>query len=159
MRRTYERRTNARLSFSGVPHAPVNMAHSMGSKSLWWEVNVGGINAGSDTILRYILYAKFSQILKVLLDFHRLFGSRNSPTNHIRHTIRYVYRSVWSTGEAKPRFERPARACLWSSLILTYNQLMRKVWQLIRIHRVINMWQESVRRKKTDFINFLACSN
>ena len=29
MHRTYERRTKARLSFSGVPHTPVNMADSM----------------------------------------------------------------------------------------------------------------------------------
>ena len=29
MRRTYERDTKARLSFSGGPHAPVNMADSM----------------------------------------------------------------------------------------------------------------------------------
>ena len=37
MRRTYERGTKARLSFSGGPHAPVNMAESMED----W-VNVGG---------------------------------------------------------------------------------------------------------------------
>ena len=36
MRRTYERGTKARLSFSGGPHAPVNRADSME------EVNVGG---------------------------------------------------------------------------------------------------------------------
>ena len=36
MRRTYERGTKARLSFSGGPHAPVNLADSMK------EVNVGG---------------------------------------------------------------------------------------------------------------------
>ena len=36
MRRTYEHVTKARLSFSGGPHAPVNMADSME------EVNVGG---------------------------------------------------------------------------------------------------------------------
>ena len=55
-------------------------------------------------VLRYISYAKFSQILEVLRDFHRLFGSRNSPTTGILHTIRHVYRSVWPTREAKPRF-------------------------------------------------------
>ena len=53
---------------------------------------------------RYILYAKFSQILEVLRDFHHLFGSRNSPTTGILHTIRHVYRSVWRPKEAKPRF-------------------------------------------------------
>ena len=36
MQSTYERGTKARLSFSGEPHAPVNMADSME------EVNVGG---------------------------------------------------------------------------------------------------------------------
>ena len=35
MRRTFERGTKARLSFSGGPHAPVNIADNM-------EVNVGG---------------------------------------------------------------------------------------------------------------------
>ena len=36
MRRTYERGTKARLSFSGGPYAPANMADIME------EVNVGG---------------------------------------------------------------------------------------------------------------------
>ena len=54
--------------------------------------------------LYYISYAKFSQILKVLRDFHRLSGSRNSPTTSILHTIRHVYRSVWPAREAEPRF-------------------------------------------------------
>ena len=40
MRRTYEHGTKARLSFSGGPHAPVNMADSME------EVNFYGENAG-----------------------------------------------------------------------------------------------------------------
>ena len=34
-------------------------------------------------VLRYISYAKFPQVLEVLLDFHRLFGSRNSRTTSI----------------------------------------------------------------------------
>ena len=38
-----EHGTKARLSFSGGPHAPVNMADSME------EVNVGGKNAGNGT--------------------------------------------------------------------------------------------------------------
>ena len=41
MRRTYERGTKARLSFSGGPHAPVNMADSTE------EANVGGKTAGN----------------------------------------------------------------------------------------------------------------
>ena len=35
MRRTYERGTRARLSFSGGPHAPVNMAGSMENAGSW----------------------------------------------------------------------------------------------------------------------------
>ena len=35
MRRTYERCTKARLSFSGGPHAPVNMADSMENAGGW----------------------------------------------------------------------------------------------------------------------------
>ena len=51
-----------------------------------------------------ISYAKFSQILEVLRDFHRLFGTRNSPTTGILLIIDHVYRSVWPAREAKPRF-------------------------------------------------------
>ena len=96
MRRMYERGTKARLTFSGGPHAPVNIADSME------EVNVGGKNGMRVccAVLRYISYAKFSQILEVLWDFHRLFGSRNSPTTGILHTVRHVYRSVWPAREA-----------------------------------------------------------
>ena len=55
-------------------------------------------------VLCYILYAKLEQILEVLWDFHRLFGSRNSPTTGTLHTIHHVYRSMWPSREAKPRF-------------------------------------------------------
>ena len=78
MRRTFELGTKVRLSFSGEPHAP-NTADGM-------EV----LNTG------------FSEIL--VDSFHHLFGSRNSPTTVILHTIRHVYRSVWPAREAKPRF-------------------------------------------------------
>ena len=106
MRRTYERGTKARLSFSGGPHAPVNMADSME------EMNEGGEKPRRkwhsrnvrSTVLHYISYATFSQVLEVLRDFHRLFGSRNSPTTGILHTVRHVYRSVWHATESKPRF-------------------------------------------------------
>ena len=84
MRRTFERCTKARLSFSGGPHAPVNMADSME------EMNEGGEKRRKwhsrnvrSTVLHYISYATFSQVLEVLRDFHRLFGSRNSPTTGI----------------------------------------------------------------------------
>ena len=55
-------------------------------------------------VLRYISYTKFSQILEVLRDFQRLFGSRNSRTIAILRAIRHVYRSVWPAREAMPRF-------------------------------------------------------
>ena len=42
MRRMYERGTKERRSFSGGPHAPVNMADSME------EVNVGGKETSQD---------------------------------------------------------------------------------------------------------------
>ena len=35
MRRTYERGTKARLSFTGGPHAPVNMADSVENAGSW----------------------------------------------------------------------------------------------------------------------------
>ena len=101
MRRTYERDTKARLSFSGRPHAPVNRADSM-------EVNIGGKKNRkwhSGNVQRNISYAKFSKkFLEVLRDFHRLFGSRKILPTSILHTVRHVHRSVWPAREAKPRF-------------------------------------------------------
>ena len=100
MRRTHDRCTKARLSFSGEPHAPVNMVDSME------EVNVGRKKRRRwhvcCAVLQYISYTNFAQILGVLRDSHRLFASRNSPTTGILHTIRHVY-SVWPAREAKPR--------------------------------------------------------
>ena len=95
-----ERHTKSRLSFSGGPHAPVNMANSM-------EVNVGGNKRRKChvccAVLRYISYAKFHKSLK-FFGTSITSGSRNSPTTGILHTIRHVYRSVWPAREAKPRF-------------------------------------------------------
>ena len=45
------------------------------------------------SVLLSISYAKFSQILEVLRDFHHLFGSRNSPTTGILHSLRHIYKS------------------------------------------------------------------
>ena len=68
MCRTYEHDTKARLSFSGGPHALVNMVDSME------EVNVSGNNAGNGMFASHTaLYAKVSQLLAVLRDFHCLF--------------------------------------------------------------------------------------
>ena len=99
--RTYERGTKARLSFPSGPYAPANMADSME------EANVGGKTQEMARLLRctaLISYAKFSQIIEVLRDFHRLFGTRNSRTTGILLIIDHVYRSVWPAREAKPRF-------------------------------------------------------
>ena len=104
MRRAYERGTKARLNFFGGPHAPVNMADSVeelnevGEKCRKWHSR----NFCS-AALRYISYATLSQIPEVLRDLC-LFGSRNSRTTGILHTVRHVYRRVWPTREAKPRF-------------------------------------------------------
>ena len=82
------------------------------------EVNVGGkkqqeMELLMPSVLCYISYAKVSQILAVLWDFHHLFGSRNSPTTGILHTICHFY--GWPTREAKPRFgatfKRSAHDC------------------------------------------------
>ena len=67
-------------SFSGGPHAPVNMADSME------EVNVGAKNAGNGILetsaplycVGYISYAKFRKSLTLFGT--SIFGSRNSPT-------------------------------------------------------------------------------
>ena len=87
MRRTYERGTKARLNFSGEPHAPVNMADSI------QEVNKGGKKrmAFQKRLLRCtaLYFIRHVNFRKSLWDFHRLFGSRNSPTTGILHTIRY----------------------------------------------------------------------
>ena len=64
----------------------------MGKKCRKWHVCCA--------VLHYILYTEFSK----LWDFHRLFGSKNSPTTGIVHTIRHIYRSMWPAREAKPRF-------------------------------------------------------
>ena len=68
------------------------------------EKDAGNGTARLLRVLRYISFANFAQILEVLRDFHRLFGSRNSPTTGILHTVRHVYRSMWPAREAKPRF-------------------------------------------------------
>ena len=65
-----------------------------GRSECWWNKNTHKKWHFCCAVLRYILYAKFSQILEVLRDSHRLFGSRNSRRTGILHTVRHVYRSV-----------------------------------------------------------------
>ena len=52
-------------------------------------------------VLHYISYAKFSQILRVLWDSHRLFGSRNSPTTGTLHSISAMFTSVCGPSEKR----------------------------------------------------------
>ena len=113
MCRTYERGTKARLSFSGGPRVPVNMADSMEL------LNVGGKKPHRKwhvycAVLRYILNNKFSQFLEVLWDFHCLWIQKQS--NYWRSPYYPpVYRRAWPTREAKPRFgatfKRSAHVC------------------------------------------------
>ena len=91
MHTTYEHGTKGTLSFSGGPHTPVNMADSME------EVNVGVKNAAHLLCCTALYFVR-----QVLWDFHRLFGSGNSPTTSILHTICHVYRSMWPAREDKP---------------------------------------------------------
>ena len=104
MRRTFERGTKARLSFSGGPHSPVNVADSME-------------NAGSSTVPG----SKEAKVPKNFRDLRKR-GVRNIAqcsgakvprmpfpaffSNFIQffYTIRHVYRSVWPAKEVKPRF-------------------------------------------------------
>ena len=51
-------------------------------------------------VLRHISYAKFSQILADFEGFHRLFGSRNSPTTGILHPGFYTLSAMF-TGECQ----------------------------------------------------------
>ena len=92
MRRTYERGTKARLSFSG------GLQYER-SECRWKKKRRK--RQVCCAVLHYISCAKLSQILEVLRDLHRLFGSRNRPTTSILYTIRHVYRSVWPAREAK----------------------------------------------------------
>ena len=106
MRRTFERNTKARLSFSGGPHAPVNMAESME-------------NAGNSTVSgskEAMKDSKNSRICENLRQNKAQYSAANAPFSvffstdiHFFHIIRQVYRSVWPAREAKPRFG----ASLW----------------------------------------------
>ena len=153
MHRTYEHSTKSRLSFSGRPHAPVNMADNME------EVNAGGKKCRKwhvcCTVLHYISYPKFSQILEVLRDFHHLFGSRNSPTTGVLHTICHVYRGMWPIREAKPYLSVvPCSNALCmivkQAYYSQYNQRTLTVWSASsRTVLMLNfLWQKLKRSSK-----------
>ena len=112
MRRTIERGAKARLSFSGGPHAPVNMADSMENAGSW---TVSGSKEAMEVPknfkdLRKLGVRNIAQYSAANLPFPVVFST------YIRfHTIRHDYRSVWPAREAKPRFGsalvRSARGC------------------------------------------------
>ena len=102
MRRTYERGTKARLSFSGGPHAPVNMADSMENAGSW---TVSGSKEAME------VPKNFKDLRKLGVRNIAQYSAANVPflaflstDIHFFHTVRHVYRSVWPTREAKPRF-------------------------------------------------------
>ena len=78
MRRTFERGTKVRLSFSGRPHAPVNMADSMENAGSWT------VSGSKETM----------EVPKNFKDLQKL-GVRNialfCTDIHVFHTIRHVY--------------------------------------------------------------------
>ena len=117
MRRTFERSTKARLGFSGGPHAPINMANI--SECRWKETQ------RIARLLRYISCDKLSQILEVLRDFHRLFGSRSSPTTGILSAM--FTGACGPATEYKPRFgaalDRSAHDCETRLLVSVLTQL------------------------------------
>ena len=92
MRRTYERGTKARLSLSGGPHAPVNMADSMQ-------------NAGSSTISGS---KEAMEVSKNSNDLRKL-GARNIGQYNAANVPRMPFSSPtftsWPAREAKPRFD------------------------------------------------------
>ena len=113
MCRTYEHGTKARLSFSGGPHAPVNMADSMENAGSW---TVSGSKEAMEVL------KNFKDLRKLGLRNIALYSEENVPFPaffptdiHFFHTIRHVYRSMWPAREGKPHFgaalERSAHDC------------------------------------------------
>ena len=92
MRRTYERGTKANLSFSGGPHAPVNMADSME------EVNVRGERHVFCIVVRSTLYF----VCYIFRKISKFFGISIASLSNYWHSpyIRHVYRRVWPVREA-----------------------------------------------------------
>ena len=124
MYRMYEHGIKVKPSFSGRPHAPVNMADSMEEVSVEkrreWHACF--------SVLFYTLYAKFSQILEVLHDLTSITSLDSGTGTSILHTICYVYRSIWPVREAKPHFgvvrERSAHDCQTRLYLMHFYQLL-----------------------------------
>ena len=97
MRRTFECGTKARLSFSGRPHAPVNMTDSMANVGSWTVLWIQR-GDGSPEVLQGFGIRNIAQYSAANTPFPAFF----SPFIHFFHTIRHVYRSAWPAREAKP---------------------------------------------------------
>ena len=105
MRRTFERCTKARLSFSGGPHAPVNVADSMENVGSWTVSGSKDAMEGPKNLMdlrkRGVQnIALYSGENVCRMPFTAFFSS----FIHFFQTIRHVYRSVWPAREVKPRF-------------------------------------------------------
>ena len=97
MRGTFERCAKARLSFSGGPHAPVNMADSMENAGSWTV-------SGSKETME--VPKNFKDLRKLPVRNIAQYAGVFLPTDiHFFHTLRHVYRSAWPAREAKPRFD------------------------------------------------------
>ena len=108
MRRTYERGTKARLSFSGGPHAPVNMVESME------EVNVGGKKLFAVLYCAIFLTPSFRKSLKF---FRTSITSLDPEPVELQafSILSAMFIGAWTTREDKPRFgvalESSAHVC------------------------------------------------
>ena len=103
MRRIFECDGKAKLSFSGGPHTPVNMADSMENAGSW---TVSGSKQATEVPKNFKdLLKRGVQNIVQYSAANMLFSAGFFPTDiHFFHTIHHVYRSVWPAREAKPRF-------------------------------------------------------
>ena len=97
MRRTYKHGTKARLSFSGGPHAPVNMAESME------EVNVGGKKPFAVLYCAIFRSLSFRKSLKF---FRTSIASLDPETVQLPtfSILSAMFIGAWTAREDKPRF-------------------------------------------------------
>ena len=102
MHRTFEYGTKARLSFSGGPHAPVNMADSMENTSSW---TVSGSKEAIEVSknlkdLQKLVVRNIAQYSTANVPF----AAFSSTDIHFFYTLCHVYRSMWPAREAKLHF-------------------------------------------------------
>ena len=164
MRRTHERGTKARLSFSGGPHAPANMADQYGRSEYRWEkcrkCYSGNVCCA---VLRYIPYAfpnpwsstygpsiaslnpetvelaEFS-ILSAIFTASSFPGPFPYPAPWERGCI---YRNVWPAREAKPRFTAFERSAHARVVKFTYELKLISTWK--DLHKA-SLWNRGKRQ-------------